>query len=305
MCIIFYNEFGAKYDEGELRNAHNTNDDGVGIMWLEDGKVNVFTAMASADELVTIMNDSFVGVPHALHLRFATNGPTVAELCHPFKASHEGADRSVWLMHNGVLYDEGNRAKAHESDTQVFANDRAADADEAGSTDVFFEDAYIQYMEGKIGGDKMVFFRDDGDVLILNPENWHVDEETGIWYSNLYSVAPSFSCSTRAYTPSLEDGILPAANKSAADSASVFTGENNGHEDSCVCVNCVDYLDADATGEEDPTIFLKWDGDAFAICSEADSDIEVPRSDYFAFLEEPEDIAGAEVDIEIELDFNG
>jgi predicted glutamine amidotransferase len=193
MCIIFYNENGVKYNEGELRAAWNTNSDGVGVMWLDEGKVNVLHGMLSVDETVELM-ELFDGVPHALHLRFATHGPKVEGLCHPFLASPPEFDEEVWLMHNGVI--SGLNVPFSKSDTQVFAEQLQEMCRVAGTTDILFVDETIEMLERQIGTyNKVVLLRSDGEVAILNPDAFYVDKETGMWYSNRYSVR-SYTYST-------------------------------------------------------------------------------------------------------------
>lgn len=315
MCIIFYNERGVKYQERELRNAFRTNDDGVGLMWIEDGKVKTFHGMLTEERLIKMM-DEFTGVPHALHLRFATNGPPCKELCHPFKATpDEGADQAVWLMHNGVLFEHGQRAQDHESDTLVFARDRAKDvAMIGGNTDIFFDDAYIKYMEKIITGDRMIFLRDDGSVTILNPNSWHHDKDTGIWYSNRYSVAdrPRYSSYGRSsgnygtglgfrnsYPLTAASKATPVADADAAESKASYPGGSRFYgtpvksaEESAkvlLAENPVSdpVVEMDMTvGDEDDDdgdemLYFKWEGDEFVPCDEEEADIEVDADEYY------------------------
>lgn len=196
MCIIFYNEEGVRYSEDELRSAWMTNSDGVGVMWLDEGKVNVFCGMLTLPETLELMKE-FDGVPHALHLRFATHGPKVAELCHPFRASPEGADKEVWLMHNGVISDLN--VPFDKSDTQVFAEQLQEMCSEAGTTDILFEEETIEMLEKQIGSyNKVVLLRGDGEVAILHAGAFYIDQETGIWYSNRYSVQSASAYSAYA-----------------------------------------------------------------------------------------------------------
>jgi predicted glutamine amidotransferase len=291
MCIIFYNEKGVPYSERELRNAHRTNDDGVGIMWVENGKVQTYRGMDKADDLVRMMKD-FEGVPHALHLRYATNGPVCEDLCHPFKATPDGADMDVYLMHNGVLFEHGARAEPHESDTLVFARDRAQDIMQFSmDTDLLFDDAYIQYLENVISGDRMIFLRDNGDVVVLNTQAWYVDQATGIWYSNRYSIAdrPSWSSYSHLWDSfgkdddddvSLEKTYsYPGGSrfygtpvKSAEESAKVLLSENP-------VISSVEEVFPD--GDEDKLLYFRWEGENFIPCGADEADIEVTEKEYF------------------------
>jgi hypothetical protein len=282
MCIIFYNENGASYREQELRNAHWINDDGVGIMWVEDSGVKVFFGMLTADALVEKMK-AYEGIPHALHLRYATNGPVCEDLCHPFKASPEDSDQEIWMMHNGVLTEHGCRAEAHESDSLVFARDVANDIAQAGSTNLLLEDSYIDHLEQLIGSDKMVFFRDDGEVVILNPDHWWIDEESGIWYSNRYSVAPRpryTGTSTQTYTST---NYTPY--KSAAESAKAFLdADEDIHEATCICDECIEPLLSSNCGDggskNERMVYFAWDGDQFLPCAEEEADLEMTSAEY-------------------------
>lgn len=189
MCIIFYNPDGAKYDKRELRNAADHNDDGAGIMWVENNKVNVHHEMVKDGEQLIKMMKDFVGKPHVLHLRYATHGSPSIDLCHPFKATpDEGADQSVWLMHNGVIKDYAKKASHKESDTLVFSRTLQQVVKGYGSTDILYHEKYVRHLESVIDGDRMIFLRDDGRVQILNPGKWFQDEKTNIWYSNMYSL---------------------------------------------------------------------------------------------------------------------
>jgi predicted glutamine amidotransferase len=188
MCIIFYNPDGAKYDRLELRNAADHNDDGAGIMWIENGKIRVHHQMIkTGDELIKLMKD-FVGIPHMLHLRYATHGAPSVELCHPFRATPESADKQVWLMHNGVIGSYAKKAGRGESDTSVFSEHLQSVVSGYGSSDILFNDKYAEHIERVIDTDRMIFLRDDGAVKVLNPSRWFQNTRTNIWYSNMYSL---------------------------------------------------------------------------------------------------------------------
>lgn len=312
MCIIFFNENGVAYDESELRRARARNSDGCGVMWFEDGMVKTMKGMWTADELVNHMRD-FVGVPHALHLRFATHGAAVPALCHPFRMSPEDMD-GVYLMHNGVMYEQGLRAASDESDTLVFARDCAELASEHGSTDILFEDEMVAGLETVVGSDRVIYFRDDGSYQILNPDNWFVDDETGIWYSNRYSVNEySYKSGYGSYgsghgyrytsnTPTI------SPSKSAKESALVFATEetidlSEEHGTSCVCAECLDWasydaeyliedddtdedteLDLSSLNQLDTDYYLRWDAEesCFERCWADEADISVTAEDYMA-----------------------
>jgi len=298
MCVILYNPNGVKYNEREIRNACATNDDGFGVMWLENGKVKSFRGILSANEIVETLN-SFDGVPNVVHLRFATHGPVVPDLCHPFQVTPDDADQKVMMMHNGVLYEHGQRAKHHESDTLVFARDRQDDVRQFGTSDIIFDEDYVKYMEDVISGDRMIFLRDDGKVQILSQRNWHVDEETGIWYSNRYSVADRPRYDPRSWA-SLASTAL-AANRAATNSAQ--DPETFGElADELAEQEWIQHFGRDATAplprlpanasedddEVDMAFYFKWDEEKndFVACNEDEADIEVDADEFFSRLAE-------------------
>jgi hypothetical protein len=202
MCIIFYNPDGAKYDRLELRNAADHNDDGAGIMWIENGKIRVHHQMIkTGDELIKLMKD-FVGIPHMLHLRYATHGAPSVELCHPFRATPETADKQVWLMHNGVIGSYAKKAGRGESDTSVFSEHLQTVVSGYGSSDILFNDKYVEHIERVIDTDRMIFLRDDGSVKVLNPSRWFQNVKTNIWYSNMYSLKDLPQWKRTGYTTS-------------------------------------------------------------------------------------------------------
>lgn len=193
MCIIYYNEYGSRYNLDEIRNGWDNNPDGVGVMWVENGKVRTIRGLIDKETTVEIAKD-FDGIPHILHLRWGTHGSVCEELTHPFRVTPDDADQHVWMMHNGVIGDAelGEVPGPGESDTQVLARQLQAKAAEKGS-DVFFKDAFCRHLEMKVGSyNKLIFLRDDGKVSILNTGSWYPDEKTGIWYSNRYSLLPAY-----------------------------------------------------------------------------------------------------------------
>lgn len=187
MCIIFYNETGKPYDEEHLSIAYDNNPHGVGLMWVEEGRVRTLRGLFSKDKLFKII-DHFHGVPHALHLRWRTRGEINKDLCHPFRASHVGASKSVYLMHNGTIF--GVTPKAGLSDTHAFAH-KMQDVTYEYGTDMLFQENFLRRVEKNIQSfNKVIFLRDDGKVAIMNPESWTVMD--GIWYSNTYSLEDGY-----------------------------------------------------------------------------------------------------------------
>jgi len=304
MCIIFYNEHGNAYNERELRNAAAANEDGAGIMWIENGKVRTYHCMIeNGDQLVNLMKD-FDGIPHMLHLRYATHGDPSEKLCHPFRATHEDTDKHVWLMHNGVLTQHAKLASKTESDTLVFAKQMRTVVKGYGSSEILYDDRYITHLEKVIDGDRMIFLRDDGHVVVLNPGKWYRDKESGIWYSNLYSIAdrprwtkPSYkSISSYGYMGhdfsdwddkfGTDDAVSPTPTKSAAESAKAFEDAfAPSRADGPLLADDLAEGENDADEDED-MFYFRWDEDHFVICREDEADIEVDADEFYDHMRE-------------------
>ncbi len=195
MCIIFYNEVGKAYDRDEISVAYDNNPHGVGLMWVEEGRVRTIRGLFTKEKLFSIL-DHFKGVPHVLHLRWRTRGDITKSLCHPFRASHKEAEQSVYMMHNGTFF--GMHASKGDSDTAAFAQNMQAISAEFG-TDMLFYESFLRKLEKQIESyNKVIFLRDDGKVAILNPEEWTV--KNGVWYSNVYSLGAGYRKAQEAKT---------------------------------------------------------------------------------------------------------
>lgn len=187
MCIIFYNENGKPYDQEMLSTAYDNNPHGMGVMWVEEGRVQTLKGLFSKHRMFEILKH-FEGVPHAMHLRWRTRGKIEKEFCHPFRASHEGADQEVYMMHNGTFLDI--ETKKDESDTHVFASRMQGITRDYG-TDMLFTESFLRRVEKDIKSwNKVIFLRGDGKVSIMNPSEWHVVD--GLWMSNTYSLKEGY-----------------------------------------------------------------------------------------------------------------
>lgn len=216
MCIIFYNETGKLYDKDEISVSYDNNPHGVGLMWIEDGKVQTLRGLFKKEQLFDILGH-FEGVPHALHLRWRTKGAITKDQCHPFRASHKGSDQSVHLMHNGTIFNL-NPPEGY-SDTHMFAS-KLQDVTREYGTDMLFEESFLRKCERNIKSfNKVILLRDDGQVAIMNPDEWTVKNE--IWYSNTCSLKADYrkakvfasKVKTRKANTELQARIRDKANK--------------------------------------------------------------------------------------------
>jgi len=184
MCIIIYNETGKAHNQKYLATAFDNNPHGVGIMWVEDGKLKTLRGLFSKKRFLKIVKD-FDGVPHAIHLRWRTRGKISKEMCHPFRVSPKGHPRTM-MMHNGTI--TSMKINSKQSDTALFAKSLKSQLKKT-STDALFADKTLRGIEKAIDSwNKLLFMREDGKVSIVNPQLWY--SEDGIMYSNDYSLKP-------------------------------------------------------------------------------------------------------------------
>ena len=127
MCIAILNN-GKKITRQELSNCWVSNDDGAGMLYIDNGKLAIFkqpnrdgynvsgrdfdTFVKEYDRIYKLSKDS--DMPILIHFRIATHGLDPAYL-HPFLVSE-----NVGLIHNGIIYGYGTR---DVSDTYEFTNE--------------------------------------------------------------------------------------------------------------------------------------------------------------------------------------
>lgn len=87
-----------------LKQAEESNPDGAGMCWFEEDKVKWAKGL-KADDIFEIGQDT--PKPWVIHFRWASFGPKVPQLCHPFPINRDASlelqgetDRSVFF-HNG------------------------------------------------------------------------------------------------------------------------------------------------------------------------------------------------------------
>lgn len=172
MCIIIASKDG-KIPKKHLNASLENNKDGWGVMWPENGVLNILNGM--------IRNDFFrmwkwvkdIPGPKVFHSRISTSGLVDIDNCHPFFVTNHG---DFGVAHNGVIGRQAN--KGESSDTRNFIKNVLAFLP-AG---FHKEEVYAELLSDYIGWGKLVFMDGDGDITIINE---HLGKWVGnIWYSN-------------------------------------------------------------------------------------------------------------------------
>lgn len=175
MCIAILNTKGVTLKREVLNNCWKNNGDGAGLLYMQDGKMQVFKEMNSFDNFY----NEYVRVRKAiskqnivLHFRISTHGKVNETNCHPFLV-HEG----LGFVHNGMIY---NAPESKDfSDTYMF-NETILKYLVNGFE---YSEDILDMLHVYIGtGSKLIFLNSEDDYAIVNEKagHWHLN----CWFSN-------------------------------------------------------------------------------------------------------------------------
>jgi hypothetical protein len=189
------------------------NDDGIGVMYVADGRVKVEKAFFSAkdnkrygtgyysrgnEEVAQRQAKFYQKFMHldsvTFHLRLATQGWLDKFMCHPFRVLRKGEplkDGSLCpidlcLMHNGI-FRIPERIK-NNSDTWHFAKDYVRPI-LLSNPDLIYRKSFQDLLSGFSTGSRLLFLDSNNNTIIINENTG--EWQDGVWYSG------------KSYTPSL------------------------------------------------------------------------------------------------------
>jgi len=181
---------GKMLPKKKLQNCWNNNDDGAGMLYIQDGQLQVEKFPNTGGDSFTQFFDRYTAVktspsgelPMLLHFRIATHGMS-DEYLHPFLVTER-----LGLIHNGVISGFGTKDK---SDTAEFAQlVGTIPAVDINTLDVpFIEDSIFSYLGSS---NKVVFMDNTGDYRIFN-------EQLGEWIGGNWFSNDSHSRAVRYY----------------------------------------------------------------------------------------------------------
>lgn len=193
MCIAIFKPQGKIIDKERLKNCWDSNDDGAGFMYAENGVLYVKKGFMRFDdfyeEYVQHENNSVV-----LHFRIATAGGVNPENTHPFQVNDNLA-----FVHNGVIREVPDVKGL--SDTAVFNKEIL----QTLPPDFLESDAMRKLIVSFIGmTSKLIFLDNLGRGFIFNPQLGEMSD--GVWYSNdtykRQRIRRNFTTGTRTATSS-------------------------------------------------------------------------------------------------------
>jgi len=189
MCIAIMNA-GKMLPKKKLKNCWNYNDDGAGILYINDGVLCIEKFPNKGGDSFNTFLERYVSLktsdvgnkPMLLHFRIATHGMS-DEYLHPFPVTD-----TLGLVHNGVISGFGTKDK---SDTAEFAEllSTIPNMSMEMLDNPFIEDAIYTYLGGT---NKVVFLDNTGEWCIFG-------EKLGEWIGDNWFSNDSHSKAVRYY----------------------------------------------------------------------------------------------------------
>lgn len=174
MCIAILNEPNKVIDYNTLQTCWNSNRDGAGMLYIQDGKLKVHKEMDSFNKFY----DAYLRIRQndltkkiVLHFRISTHGKVNKTNCHPFLVNDD-----LGFVHNGII--SGLPYSGDYSDTFMFNKHILKNMPK----DFLAHKGIISMMEDFISYSKLVFLDAENNSTIVNEEKGIWDD--GNWFSN-------------------------------------------------------------------------------------------------------------------------
>jgi predicted glutamine amidotransferase len=182
MCIAIYNN-NDLLTKKTLNNCWTANDDGAGMLWVQDGQLQTFKELKSFKaywkkyrEVREITNKV------VLHFRIRTHGHVNVNNIHPFVV-----DETVGFVHNGIISEFSDHTSPY-SDTWHF-NEFLKTLPK----NFIKSEGCVELIANYIGSyNKLIFLGSDNEVTIIN-------EHVGMWDGESWFSNNSYKDSTLRY----------------------------------------------------------------------------------------------------------
>lgn len=193
MCLIVWKEgHKAQFSNRQFKNMISRNQDGLGIMYRENGRVIVDKVLGSPKDKFKLFQKYRNKEFYAMHSRMKTHGLINEDNCHPYELMNidKGDPIDLYLMHNGILSDAPDVDK-NMSDTWHFVEYILKPIAKSNLDLLWKSDEFQTWLQKKMGGSKLLLMRSDAPeggspVLIFNHgAGTTVDN---CWLSNTHST---------------------------------------------------------------------------------------------------------------------
>ena len=192
MCLIIKANNPKELDLNLMECAYQNNSDGFGVMFYNRGKVHTHKIVPKDFQDIHKMWKDYkdLNTQVGIHFRFTTAGNTCRDLSHPFQVlrkGENGADRDLWVMHNGAKLPTPMIDK-DKSDTHQFIK-WVIRPQLLNNPNLLYNAEWTESLEDLIGSDKLLFL--DGktqEFTIINQGEGKDVKNVG-WVSNTYSIS--------------------------------------------------------------------------------------------------------------------
>jgi predicted glutamine amidotransferase len=196
MCQIMYMPKGSYINKRHVYTSQKNNPHGIGMMWVEGGRVKVYRGKKSYTEIIDELRK------HSrhdliLHMRYATRGSHSNINCHPFKIldyNQDGID--LYMMHNWTL--PIGLGKTLHSDSYHLAQELRRYILKHG-IESLYNPRNADLLGRVIGVNNRVIFLDSNNkVTYINKESGlTLGKSVKRWYANRYSLETSYRKKTK------------------------------------------------------------------------------------------------------------
>lgn len=210
MCVICCKPKGVDMPKDDyIENMWFRNPDGAGLMYMEDGKVQIYKGFMTFDSFKEALDIIKQGrdmkeVPLVMHFRITTHGGTKPENCHPFPISDSVGmlsklvlNTDIGVAHNGIIDITPRKGISDTMEyiiSQLYPLYRACPK--------FYNNKWLMKMVSNAIDSKMAFLTAQGEIFTIGD----FQMEDGIKYSNSSYKCPGYY---KSFTYSKSNYLLP------------------------------------------------------------------------------------------------
>ena len=192
MCLIIKANNPKDLDLNFMECAYENNSDGFGIMFYNKGKVHTHKIVPKDFQDIHKMWKDYkdLNTQVGIHFRFTTAGSTCRDLSHPFQVlrkGENGADRDLWVMHNGAKLPTPMIDK-NKSDTHQFIK-WVIRPQLLNNPNLLYNAEWTESLEDLIGSDKLLFLDSKTQEFTIINQGEGKDVKNVGWVSNTYSIS--------------------------------------------------------------------------------------------------------------------
>lgn len=188
MCLLVVKDNPkGKFTVENFDASYSRNSDGMGIMWVEKGRVKVERMLGSLKNQRTVFLRHMNRPQWVMHQRFKTHGLADLANCHPYKilSIDDNDPVDLYMAHNGVISGAKTTDKSM-SDTWNFIENYIKPILKINHT-LIDSEPFQMMINNFIGsGNKLATLDNSGNILIFHK---HIGTVlNGCWLSNTHSI---------------------------------------------------------------------------------------------------------------------